>query len=324
MSKVIKLLFLLLTFCGSLSVLAADPYPNKPIRIIVPLAPGGVTDVAARIVGAKLTERLGQPVIVENKPGASQAIGSEFVANAPPDGYTIIMGTISAFAINASLYKNLRYSISKDFAPISLATSQPLMLAVHPSVPANTVPELIALLKANPGKYAFGSPGGSGTSGHMTTELFMMKTGTSMIHVPYKGSGPMIIDLIGGQIQVAFDNLPTALAQVKNGKLKALAITSAERSKFAPNIPTLNEYVPGMTVTAWQGLFAPVKTPAPILDQLSSEIQAVMKMPEVVNKLNDLGVTPVGNSRAEFSAFVKDEINRWAEVVRISGAKPDE
>jgi len=198
------------------------------------------------------------------------------------------------------------------------------MLAVHPSVPANTVPELIALLKANPGKYAFGSPGGSGTSGHMTAELFMMKTGTSMIHIPYKGSGPMIIDLIGGQIQVAFDNLPTALAQVKNGKLKALAITSAERSKFAPNVPTLNEYIPGMTVTAWQGLFAPVKTPAPILDQLSNEVQAIMKMPEVVNKLNDLGVTPVGNSRAEFSAFVKDEINRWAEVVKISGAKPDE
>jgi tripartite-type tricarboxylate transporter receptor subunit TctC len=158
----------------------------------------------------------------------------------------------------------------------------------------------------------------------MTTELFMMKTGTSMIHIPYKGSGPMIIDLMGGQIQVAFDNLPTALAQVKNGKLKALAITSAERSKFAPNVPTLNEYIPGMTVTAWQGLFAPVKTPAPILDQLSNEIQAVMKMPEVVSKLNDLGVTPVGNTRAEFSAFVKDEINRWAEVVKISGAKPDE
>jgi tripartite-type tricarboxylate transporter receptor subunit TctC len=151
-----------------------------------------------------------------------------------------------------------------------------------------------------------------------------MKTGTSMIHIPYKGSGPMIIDLMGGQIQVAFDNLPTALAQVKNGKLKALAITSSERSKFAPNIPTLNEYIPGMTVTAWQGLFAPVKTPAPILDQLSNEVQAVMKMPEVVSKLNDLGVTPVGNNRAEFSAFVKDEISRWGEVVRISGAKPDE
>jgi tripartite-type tricarboxylate transporter receptor subunit TctC len=324
MSKVLKLFVLLLTTTTFLPAIAADPYPSKPIRIIVPLAPGGVTDVAARIVGAKLSERLNQPVIVENKPGAAQSIGSEFVANAPPDGYTIIMGTISAFAINASLYKNLRYSISKDFAPISLATSQPLMLAVHPSVPANTVPELIALLKANPGKYAFGSPGGSGTSGHMTAELFMMKTGTSMIHIPYKGSGPMIIDLIGGQIQVAFDNLPTALAQVKNGKLKALAITSAERSKFAPNVPTLNEYIPGMTVTAWQGLFAPVKTPAPILDQLSNEVQAIMKMPEVVNKLNDLGVTPVGNSRAEFSAFVKDEINRWAEVVKISGAKPDE
>jgi tripartite-type tricarboxylate transporter receptor subunit TctC len=324
MSKVLKLFVLLLSTAPFIPAIAADPYPNKPIRIIVPLAPGGITDVAARIVGAKLSERLNQPVIVENKPGAAQSIGSEFVANATPDGYTIIMGTISAFAINASLYKNLRYSISKDFAPISLATSQPLMLAVHPSVPANTVPELIALLKANPGKYAFGSPGGSGTSGHMAAELFMMKTGTSMIHIPYKGSGPMIIDLIGGQIQVAFDNLPTALAQVKNGKLKALAITSAERSKFAPNVPTLNEYIPGMTVTAWQGLFAPVKTPAPILDQLSNEVQAIMKMPEVVNKLNDLGVTPVGNSRAEFSAFVKDEINRWAEVVRISGAKPDE
>jgi tripartite-type tricarboxylate transporter receptor subunit TctC len=301
----------------------AQNYPSKPVRIIVPLAPGGITDIAARLVGAKLAERLGQPVVVENRPGGAQSIGSEFVARAPADGYTLIMATVSSHAINASLYHNLRYSITKDFSPISMTTLQPLMLVVHPSVPANTVPELIELLKANPGKYSFGSPGGAGTSGHLAAELFKMKTGTLMVHIPYKGSGPMIIDLVGGQIQLAFDNMPTALAQVKAGKLKGLAVTSAERSKFAPDLPAIDEFVPGFKVTAWQGLFAPAATPPAILDTLSGEVQQIMRTPDTISRLLEMGVTSVGSSRSEFASFVKDEIERWAEVVRISGARAE-
>jgi tripartite-type tricarboxylate transporter receptor subunit TctC len=302
----------------------AQGYPSKPVRLVVPLAAGGVTDIAARMLAAKLAERLGQPVVVENKTGAAQAIGSEFVARAPADGYTLIMGTISSHAINASLYRNLRYSITRDFVPVSLVTSQPLMLVVHPSVPANTVAELIQLLKANPGKYSFGSPGGAGTSGHLTAEMFKLKTGTSMVHIPYKGSGPMIIDLVGGQIHLAFDNMPTALAQVKAGKLRGLAVTSAERFKLVPDMPTLNETVPGFDVTAWQGLFAPAATPQAILDRLAAEVQQIMRMPDIVSRSNEMGVTAVGSSQSEFAAFVKGEVERWAEVVRISGARADE
>jgi tripartite-type tricarboxylate transporter receptor subunit TctC len=299
----------------------AQSWPAKPVRIIVPLAPGGITDIAARLVAAKLGERLGQPVIVENKAGANQTIGSEFVARAAPDGYTLIMATVSSHAVNASLLKDLRYSIRNDFAAISMATSQPLLLVVHPSVPANSVPELMALLKANPGKYSFGSPGGTGTSGFMAAEFLKAKTGISMVHVPYKGSGPMLSDLMGGQINLAFDNMPTALAQVRGGKLRGLAVTSAERSEFAPELPAMVEFIPDFKMTAWQGLFAPAATPPAILDRISSEVQQIMRAPEVVAKLREMGTTSVGSTRAEFAAFVKEDIERWAEVVRISGAK---
>ena len=308
--------------CAAAQV-SAQNYPDKPVHIVVPLAPGGVTDIVARMIAPKLAERLGQPVIVDNRPGAAQAIGSEYVARAPADGYTLIQATISSHAINASLYHNLRYSISKDFAAISQTTSQPLMLALHPSVPANTVPELIQLLKANPGKYSFGSAGGAGTSGHLAAELFKLKTGTSMVHIPYKGSGPMIIDLVGGQIALAFDNMPTALAQVKGGRLKGLAITSTERSNLVPDMPTMSEFIPGFQVTAWQGLFAPAATPPAILDRLSAEVQHIMRLPEISKLLLDRGVMSVGSSRSAFTAFWKEEIERWAEVVKVSGARAD-
>ena len=303
---------------------AAQGYPSRPVHIVVPLAPGGITDIAARAVASKLAERLSQPVIVENRPGGNQAIGSEYVARAPADGYTLIMGNVSSHAVNASLYKKLRYSIARDFAPISMTTSQPLMLAVHPSVPARTVPELIALLKANPGKYSFGSAGGAGTSGHLAMELLKMKVGVSMVHIPYKGSGLMIADLVGGQIQLAFDNMPTALAQVKAGRLKGLAVTSAERSPLAGDVPTMSEFMPGFQMTAWQGLFAPAATPSAVLDRLAGEVQQVMRAPEMASKFLEMGATAVGSSRSEFTAFVKGEIAQWAEVVKASGATAEE
>lgn len=302
----------------------AAGYPRKPVRIVVLHATGGIADIIARMVGQKLGERLGQSFVVENRTGAAGAVGSEYVAAAPPDGYTLVLGTVGTHAINASLYPKLRYNNLKDFAAVSMAATQPLMLVVHPSVPAGSVPEFIQLLKASPGKYSFGSAGGAGTSSHLAAELLKMKTATTMVHIPYKGSGPMIIDLVGGHINLAFDNMPTALAQVRLGKLKALAITSVERSKLVPDVPTVTEFVPGFQVTSWQGLFAPAATPAAILDKLSGEVQQVMQIPDVAGRLIDMGVTPVGNRRAEFTAFVKEETERWAEVVRVSGARADD
>ena len=314
-----------LALCSAASAFAqaTGAYPNKPVRIVVALATGGVTDIVARILGAKLGERLGQPVLVENRPGAAGAVGSEYVAHAPPDGYTLIMGTVSSHAINASLYPQLGYNNIRDFAPISLVSSQPLMLVLHPSVSAETVPEFVQLLKANIGKYSFGSSGGAGTSGHLAAELFKMKTGTTMVHIPYKGSGPMIADLVGGQINLAFDNMPTALAQAKVGKLKALAITSRERSKLVPDLPTVAEFVPGFEITSWQGLFAPAATPTAIVERLSTEVQQIMHSPAMVSQLIAIGVTAEGNTRGEFSAFVKEETERWAEVVKASGARAE-
>ena len=314
---------LLFQLSGSGLAQEAVGYPRKPIRIVVVHATGGIADIVARMVGQKLSERLGQPVVVENRTGAAGAVGSEYVANAPADGYTLMVGTVGTHAINASLYPRLRYNNLKDFATVSMATTQPLMLVVHPSIPANSVPEFINALKASPGKYSFGSAGGAGTSGHLAAELFKMKTGTAMVHIPYKGSGPMIIDLVGGHINLAFDNMPTALAQVKIGKLKALAVTSLDRSKLVPDVPTVSEFVPGFQVTSWQGLFAPAGTPVTILDKLSAEVQQILRVPNIVEQLLEMGVTSVGNTRTEFAVFVKEETERWAEVVRVSGARAD-
>jgi len=304
-------------FC--LNATWAQTYPTKPISMVVAVSPGGATDIAARLVASKLSERLGQPVIVENRPGAAQSIGSEFVAKSPADGYTLIMGTVSSHAINAPLYRNLRYSIANDFVAISQVTSQPLLLVVHPTVPANSVTELLQLLKANPDKYSYGSAGGVGTSGHMSAELFKMKTGSSIAHIPYQGSGPMNNDLIGGQIQLAFDNMPTAIANVRSGRLRALGITSQTRSSVAPEIPSIAEYVPGFNVSAWQGIFAPVGTPTVIVNKLSAEVQQIMKMPDVIARMQSMGTAPVGSSSTDFSAFVKEEIARWTELVKSSG-----
>jgi tripartite-type tricarboxylate transporter receptor subunit TctC len=300
----------------------AQEFPSKPIRLIVPFAPAGITDIAARLLAQKLTERMGQQVVVENRAGGNQTIGTEYVAKSPADGYMLIMGTMGSHAVNASLRKDLKFSVKDDFAPISLVSSQPLILVVNPKINAGNLAQLIELLKANPGKYSFGSAG-VGTSAHMAAELFKVKSGLSILHVPYKGSGPMLTDLIGGQIDMAFDYAPSALPQIKGGRLKALAVTGAKRADFAPELPAMAEVIPGFQVTAWQGMFAPAKTPQPVMDKLNAEIQAVMRLPDVAAKMRELGAEPVGNARDEFVKFVASEIDQWADIIRVNAIKPD-
>lgn len=299
---------------------AQAEYPERPISLVVPLSAGGVADTAARLLGKGLSDELGQPVVVENKPGAGGAIGAEYVSNAKPDGYTLIMGTVSSHAINPSVYKSLRYDNLKDFIPISLIARGPNLLVVHPSVPANTVPELIQWIKDNPGKVSYGSTG-VGTSTHLAAELFRQMTGVDMVHVPYKGSAPMMTDLVSGQVQLAFDNMPTALAQAKGGKLKAIAVTSKEPWPLETGIPTIDASLPGYEIVSWQGLFTPAKTPADIVDKLAAASQKVMQSPDSVERLQGLGTGAVGSTREDFTTFVADETSKWAKVAKEAGVE---
>jgi tripartite-type tricarboxylate transporter receptor subunit TctC len=301
----------------------AQTWPAKPIKWIVPFAPGGTTDILARTIGEKLSVALGQPVIIENKPGAGGGLGADFTAKAAPDGYTIMGGTISTHAINASLYKTLPYDPVKDFVPITLIARVPNMLVVNPEIPAKNVAELIALLKANPGKYSFASSG-NGTSQHLSGELFKSMAGVDMQHIPYKGSPPALQDVVAGQVAMTFDNITTAWPLAKAGKLRALAVTTAKRSSIAPDVPTLAESgLAGYEVGSWQGVFAPAGTPPAIVQRLNTEIVKIINMPEVKEKLIGLGAEPVGNTSEEFGVLVKTEGVKWAEVVKKSGAKVD-
>jgi tripartite-type tricarboxylate transporter receptor subunit TctC len=310
----------LVTFCAASF---AQTWPAKPIKWIVPFAPGGTTDILARTIGEKLTGALGQPVIIENKPGAGGGVGADFTAKSPPDGYTIMGGTISTHAINASLYKTLPYDPVKDFVPITMIARVPNMLVINPEIPAKNVAELITLLKANPGKYSFASSG-NGTSQHLSGELFKSMAGVDMQHIPYKGSPPALQDVVAGQVAMTFDNITTAWPLAKGGKLRALAVTTAKRSAIAPDIPTLSESgLAGYEVGSWQGVFAPAGTPPAIVARLNTEIVKIINLPEVKEKLIALGAEPVGNSSDEFGATVKTEIVKWADVVKKSGAKVD-
>ena len=301
----------------------AQAWPSKPIKWVVPFAPGGTTDILARTVGEKLALALGQPVVIENKPGAGGGVGAEFTAKAAPDGYTIMGGTISTHAINASLYRSLPYDPVKDFVAITLIARVPNMLVINPEVPAKDVKELIALLKANPNKYSFASSG-NGTSQHLSGELFKAMSGTDMQHIPYKGSPPALQDVVGGQVTMTFDNITTAWPLAKAGKLRALAVTTAKRSSIAPDVPTLAESgLPGFEVGSWQGVFAPAGTPPEIVKRLNAEIVKALNLPDVREKLGSLGAEIVANSPEEFSALVKAEVVKWAEVVKKSGAKVD-
>lgn len=320
MFKQLMVALLVVFGCSGLAM-AQTNYPSKPLHLVVPYPPGGSVDTAARLVGQKLAERLGQPVLVENRAGAAGMVGSDFVAKSPADGYTLVWGTVSSHAINMSLYSKVPYDNLRDFAPITQLLEQPLMIVVPLGSKIDSLQDLIRSLQTRSAQYNFGSAG-AGTTGHLTGELLKKTTGGDLTHVPYKGSSPMLTDLLGGQIEMGIDNLPSALALVKGGKLRGLAITSATRSRLAPDIPTLSEAIPNLTVFAWQGLFAPAGTPAAILDRLFREIREILRDPVVSTRLVDSGTFPATSaSREEFAGFVRQETQRWSEVVKISGAK---
>ena len=301
----------------------SQAWPNRPIKIVVPFPPGGSVDPAARMIGQRLAARLGQPVVIENKPGAGGSIGSDFVAKSAPDGYTLIWGTVSSHAINMTLYTKVRYDNIKDFAPITQLFEQPLMVVVPMSSRIANMGDLTKILQTRSMKLSVASPS-VGSSGHMINELIKKRTGGDMTHIGYKGSNPMLTDLVGGHIDLGVDNLPSSLALVKSGKLRALAVTSSKRSTLAPDVPTLNEFLPGLEAVAWQGLFAPAGTPDAILERLEREVTAILKQPDVIQSMSESGTFPVGNSRIEFASFVKSETAKWAEIVKASGARSDE
>jgi len=302
---------------------AQSGYPNKPIKYIVVFAPGGTTDILARLIAPRLSDALGQPVVVENRPGAGGSVGSELLAKSAPDGYTIGGGTISSHAINVTLYSKLPYDPVKDFAPVTMLATLPNMLIVHPSLNVSNVKELIALLKANPNKYSFGSAG-NGTSQHISGELFKSMAGVQMQHIPYKGSGPMIPDLLAGTIAMSFENMITAYPPVKGGRLRALAVTSATRSSAAPEVPSMAEAgLPGYDISSWQALFAPAGTPKEIVNRLHTEVAKILRMPEVVKRIQELGAEPGGMPPEELAALIKSDIPRLGKIVKDSGAKVD-
>jgi tripartite-type tricarboxylate transporter receptor subunit TctC len=301
---------------------AAQAYPTRMVRFIVPLAPGGVADVMSRMIAEHLQKTWGQPFVVENRPGAGTAIGMDAVAKAAPDGYTIGMGNIAANAINPAFQRErIPYDPVNDFAPISMVGITPSMLVINPDkVPVKTLPEFIAYLKANPEKVTYGSSG-VGTSLHIGMELFMLKSGTKMIHVPYRGSAPMLTDLIGGQIDAALDAASTSLQHVQSGKLRALGITTAERAFFAPDLAPLKDTVPGVEVTAWHGVMAPAGTPPEIVKKLEDEIRAFLRQPATEAKLRDQGVIRVGNSAEEFRSFMVGDLALYQKVIADAGVK---
>ena len=307
--------------CGPYAL--AQQYPTKPIRYVVPFPAGGTTDILARMVGAKLTEAWGQQIIVDNRPGAGGNLGSDIASKAPPDGYTVLGGTVSSHSINTSLYSKMPYHPLRDFAPVTLMVMVPNVLVVHPSVPAKSVKEFVALAKARPGQLRFASAG-NGTSQHLSGELFMMLTGTKMIHVPYKGSAPASSDLIGGQIELSFENSTIAVPYIRGGRMRALGVTTAKRTGALPDTPTIAEAgVPGFEVSSWQGVFVPAGTPTDIVTKLNAEIVRIIGLPDIQRRLADIGADTVGNTPDQFIAFIKTELDKWQKVVKASGAKID-
>lgn len=300
----------------------AQTYPSKPIRIIVPLAAGGPTDAVARSIAQHLSDKFGQAVVVDNRPGANTNIGTAAVAKSPADGYTLLL-TVNNLTINPSLYQSIPFDSLKDFAPISLFATSPLLLVVNPSVPAKSVSELIALARANPGKLHFGSPG-NGSPPHLAGEMFNTLAGVKMVHVPYKGITTAVTDLIGGQLEVMFPGSPIALPQAKAGKLRALATTGAKRTEAAPELPTVAEAgLSNFEVSLWYGLLAPAHTPPEIIQKLHSEIARIVALPAVVQQWAALGAEPVNTTPEQFAAYLKNDIVKWQKVVRASGAKMD-
>jgi tripartite-type tricarboxylate transporter receptor subunit TctC len=299
---------------------AAQSWPAKTVRLVVTFPTGGAPDILARLFSERA--QLGQAVFVDNRPGAGGNIGAEFVAKAAADGYTLVMGTVGTHAINGSLYSKMPYDMVRDFAPVSLVASAPNLLVVNNALPVKTVADLIAYMKANPDKLSFGSPG-VGTSVHVSGELFKSMTGTSMTHVPYNGRQFAIPDLVGGSIQLMFDNMPSALPMAQEGKIRAVAVTTLKRSASAPDIPTVAETIPGFEAVTWFAMFAPAATPKPIVDRIQQEVVRVFKLPEVQDRLRTLGLDAVLSSPEDLATYQQAEIRKWSDVVRKSGARAD-
>ncbi len=301
-----------------ISTVSAQNYPNKPVRWVVGYPPGGATDILARIIGNHLSEKLGQQFIIENKPGAGNNIATEYVINSPPDGYTVYLVN-PANGINASLYKKLSFDFIRDMAPVGGLMRVPNVMTVNPNVPAKTVAEFIAHVKANPGKVNLASSG-NGTSVHLSGELFMTMTGLKMTHVPYRGSAPALTDLLGGQVHVIFDNMPSVISHIKGGKLRALGVTTEARSDQLPDVPTVAETVKGYEASAWFGMGAPAKTPPAILAVLNKAINEALADPKIKARLADLGGASMGGTPADFGKIVASETEKWKKVVELSGA----
>lgn len=300
----------------------AQPYPSKPVRVVVPYPPGGPTDIVARVLFQQVAESTGQQFVIDNRAGAGGNIGAEHVAKSTADGYTLLIGT-TAHAINMSLFKSLNYDVQKDLAPVSLLTQGPLVLVTHPQFPANSVKELIDMAKAKPGSLNFASSG-NGQSTHLSAELFNSMAGTKMVHVPYKGSAPALSDLMTGQVGIMFDTTLSAMPFVRAGKLKALGVTSPQRTPAAPDVPTIAESgLPGYEVFAWNGVFVPAGTPKAVVVQLNEEIRKAMQLPQVRDKFSAQGFAASWNTPDQFGVFVRNEVDKWARTVKASGATLD-
>ena len=318
--------FLMTIAAGALAFIGAvhaQSYPSKSIRYVVPYAPGGSTDIVARVLAIKLSEAMGQQVVVDNRPGAGGAIGADIVAKSPPDGYTMVTAVTSIMAINQFLYRKLPYDPEKDFAPVTQVGSLPLILVIHPSLPAKNVREFIAIAKAKPGQLNYGSSG-VGTATHMTTELFKAMAGVDLVHIPYKGSGQVMGDVIGGQLALIFDQIVSSLPHVHGGKLRMLAITSAKRFPSLPDLPTIAESgVPGYESISWAGVAVPAGTPKEIVARLHAEIVKVLAMPDIRERFLRDGIETIGSTPEQFSEHIRRERIKWAKVVKDSGAKAD-
>lgn len=315
-------------FCAALATLtpslaAAQAFPSKPVKLVIPFPPGGSLDNVGRLIAQKLSEAWGQQVVIENKPGAGGNIGADAVAKSPPDGYTVVMGALSTHAVNPSLYRTMPYDAAKDFAPISNVAITPNVLIVSVKSPIHTLPELIAYAKANPGKVNFGS-GSNGSAGHLAGELFKIDTGTDVMHIPYKGGAPALQALLAGDTQFMFDNLANAMAQVKGGTVRPIAVTTAQRSKLAPDLPTMAEAgMPGFDISTWFGLLAPAGTPPEVIAKWNADVVKVLNSPEVREKMLAQGAEPSPTTPAEFAAFIAKERDKYAKIVKASGAKVD-
>lgn len=310
-----------LTFAAFCAAAAAQNYPSKTVRMVVGYPPGGPTDVLARIVSQKLTQSWGQQVIVDNRPGASGMIGAEFTARAAPDGYTLLMVPVT-YAVTPSLFQKMTYDVEKDLAPVAQVAAAPFILVVHPTLPVKTVKDLIALDRRNPGQINFASASTGGMP-HLAGELFNSMTGTKLVHIPYKGAAPATTDLLSGQVTLMFNNMLSAMPQVKAGRLRAVAVTSSKRSAAVPELPTIAETVPGYEASGWYGAFAPAATSKELIGRLNAEMNRIMKMPDVAQRLAGDGVEAVGTTPEQFGIYLKQEVAKWGKVVKASGAKAD-